>query len=225
MIRQGIILAAGLGQRMRPLTDDRPKPMVDVAGKPIIDYALDMLRGYGVERIVVNTHYKADVLEAHLKDKGVIISHEPVLLDTGGGIRQALSHLDASKPAFVLSGDSILVDGLDELEAAWNGDTTDILLSLQPLETMKLTPAVGDYKIVNGRPVRTPDQTGTHMWNSARIIHPRIFENAPQGPFSFLPMMDAAQNAGRLGAVVHNGIWHHLTTPEDVASVNLGWKP
>lgn len=210
---------------MRPLTDDRPKPMIDVAGKPIIDYALDMLRSYGVEKIVVNTHYKANVLEAYLKDRNVIISHEPVLLDTGGGIRQALTHLDASKPVFILSGDSILVDGLDELEAAWNGDTTDILLSLQPLETMKLTPAVGDYKLVQGKPVRTPDHSGTHMWNSARIIHPRIFENAPQGPSSFLPMMDAAQNAGRLSAVVHQGIWHHLTTPEDVASVNAGWKP
>ncbi|MBU6235977.1 MAG: nucleotidyltransferase family protein [Alphaproteobacteria bacterium] len=223
MIDQAIILAAGLGQRMRPLTNDIPKPMVKVLGKPIIDYALEMLQARGIKHIVVNTHYKAEVLEKHLDGKA-IISHEPVLLDTGGGIKQALTYLDASKPVFILSGDSILFGGLDELESAWNNDT-DILLSLQPLTSMKLTPAVGDYTIRNGKPVRTPDHSGEYMWNSARIIHPRIFTNTPAGPFSFLPMMDEAQKNGRLGAVIHNGIWHHLTTPADVESVNKGWHP
>jgi MurNAc alpha-1-phosphate uridylyltransferase len=224
MITQAIILAAGLGQRMRPLTDMLPKPLIKVVGKPIIDYAIEALQNYGIQTIIVNTHHKAEMLEAHLKPKNVNISHEPVLLDTGGGIKQALAYLDKEKPVFVLSGDSILIGGLSELEAAWKNET-DILLSLQPLETMKLTPAVGDYKLVNGKPIRTPDQTGTHMWNSARILHPRIFENTPEGPFSFLSMMDAAQNKGTLAAVIHHGLWHHLTTPEDIESVNTGWKP
>ncbi len=223
MIKQGIILAAGLGQRMRPLTNDIPKPLVPVCGKPIIDYAIEMLRAHGVEKIVINTHYKADVLEAHLKPSGIIISREPELLDTGGGIKQALTYLDASQPVFVLSGDSILVDGLTELETAWTG-SADILLSLQPLSSMKLTPAVGDYKIENGKPVRTPDHSGDYMWNSARIIHPRIFKNTPAGAFSFLPLMDEAQRKDRLAASVHRGIWHHLTTPDDVANVDAGWK-
>jgi MurNAc alpha-1-phosphate uridylyltransferase len=230
MIRQGIILAAGLGQRMRPLTDTQPKPLVTINGKPIIDYAIDMAKDHGIETLVVNTHYMADMLAAHLLPKGIIISHEPELLDTGGGIKKALAYLDTSKPVFVLSGDSILVDASDEkslaaLESAWNDQDMDLLLSLQPLETMVLTPAVGDYKFENGNPVRTPDHTGTHMWNSARILHPRLFENTPDGPFSFLSLMDKAERAGKLAAHIHKGPWHHLTTPDDVAVVNKGWKP
>jgi len=228
MITDGIILAAGIGQRMRPLTNDIPKPMVQVTGRPIIDYALDMYAKHGLKRVVVNTHYKADVLASYLKQNTypfeIIISHEPVLLDTGGGIKQALKHLGTTNPVFVLSGDSILVDGLRELEAAWSNDA-DILLSLQPLASMQLTPAVGDYTIKNGKPLRTPSHTGEYMWNSARIIAPKIFDGTPDTPFSFLPLMDAAQAANRLAALVHQGIWHHLTTPADVESVNKGWKP
>ena len=230
MIKQGIILAAGLGQRMRPLTDTWPKPLVAVSGKPIIDYAVDMCRAHGIETLVVNTHFMTEQLEAHLKPKGVIISHEAVLLDTGGGIKKALTYLDTSQPVFVLSGDSILVDAPDEkslgaLEAVWDDRVMDLLLSLQPLETMHLTPAVGDYRLDKGRPVRTPDHTGTHMWNSARILHPRLFENEPDGPFSFLKLMDKAEHTGRLAAHIHKGPWHHLTTPADVEAVNKGWKP
>ncbi len=229
MIGQAIILAAGLGQRMRPLSQDIPKPMVLVRGRPIIDYALDALAVHGVTRVVVNTHYKADVLEAHLKPhKDIIISHEPVLLDTGGGIKQALTYLDTTKPVFVLAGDSIVVDAphlkiLQQLENAWRDDATDILLSLQPLSSMVLTKGVGDYALQEGKPVRTPDHSGAYMWNSARVLHPRIFIDTPRAPFSFLTLMDSAQAKGRLAACVHEGAWHHLTTPDDVVSVNAGW--
>ena len=221
-IEQAMILAAGMGNRMRPLTDDRPKPMVTVKGKPIIDYAIESLRTYGITTIVANTHYKADVLEPHLKAQGVTISHEPTLLDTGGGIKNALRYLDRTKPLLVLSGDSILVgdDTLPDLAAAWNENTMDLLLLLQPLNTMTLTPAVGDYTLANGKPVRTPDHSGEYMWTSARILNPKIFDTTRDTPFSFLPVMDKAQSENRLAAQVHKGIWHHLTTPDDVNRVN-----
>lgn len=229
MIGQGIVLAAGLGQRMRPLSNDIPKPLVRVHGRPIIDYALDALTAAGVKRIVVNAHYKSEVLEAHLKANArpceIVISHEPALLDSGGGIKQALSFLDRTQPVFVLAGDSILLDpagdtSLRLLEDAWDGTRADILLSLQPLATMTLTQGVGDYTMQGGRPVRTPDHSGEYMWNSARILHPRIFEDTPEGPFSFLTLMDRAESRGRLAALIHSGDWHHLTTPDDVARVN-----
>jgi MurNAc alpha-1-phosphate uridylyltransferase len=231
MITQGIILAAGLGARMRPLSNDIPKPMVPVHGKPIIGYAIEALQNHGVDKIVVNTHYKADVLEAYLKQyQNIIISHEPVLLDTGGGIKQALNYLDKTKPVFVLAGDSILIDAaettsLQQLENAWQAHDTDLLLSLQPLASMQITKGVGDYTIKNNKPIRTPDHTGEYMWNSARILQPYIFENTPETPFSFLNLMDAAQNNNRLSASIHKGLWHHLTTPADIEAVNTGWNP
>ena len=231
-IKQAIILAAGLGQRMRPLSNDRPKPMVEVGGRPMIDYALEALAQHGITHCVVNTHYKAEVLETHLKEASwpfkITISHEPDLLDTGGGLKQCLGFLDRHEPVFVLSGDSILLDtpqsnALASLENAWNDETTDILISLQPLDTMVITKGIGDYTLQNNKPVRTPDHSGQYMWNSARIIHPRIFENTSSKIFSFLPMLDDAQNKGRLAAIINSGIWHHLSTPEDVTAVNAAW--
>jgi len=225
-VTQAMILAAGLGNRMRPLTDTRPKPMVDVMGKPIIDYAITDIRSLGIENIIVNTHYKAEILESHLKMRGVKTVHERLLLDTGGGIRNALESLDKNQPLLVVSGDSILVgnQGLAQLINAWDGNEMDILLLLQPLTRMIVTPGIGDYDIVAGKPVRRADQTGHYMWTSARILHPRIFDAVTDEIFSFLPLMDAAQAAGRLQAVVHNGTWHHLTTPADIRSVEAGPK-
>jgi len=234
MIQQGFILAAGLGQRMRPLSNDKPKPMVEVHGRPMIEYALDQLAAHGTTRCVINTHYKAEVLEDYLQQKcksmpfDIIISREEVLLDTGGGLKQGLRFLDASQPVIVLSGDSILVDAphiktLQQMESAWKPDTSDMLLSLQPLDTMVLTPGVGDYMLKGGKPIRTPDHSGKYMWNSARIINPRIFDGTPDTPFSFLQLMDAAQNKNRLSAVIHEGTWHHLSTPDDVKRVSDAW--
>ena len=228
-ITQGFILAAGLGQRMRPLTDDRPKPMVEIHNRPMVAYALDQLAAHGIKRCVINTHYKAGVLHDYLARGDwpfeVIISHEPVLLDTGGGLKKGLQYLDATQPVIVLSGDSVMVDAphirsLAAMQAAWNDTHMDLLLSLQPLESMHLTPAVGDYTLEDGKPKRTPDHSGAYMWNSARILHPRLFAGTPDTPFSFLDLMDRAERDGRLAAVIHHGVWHHLTTPDDVARVN-----
>lgn len=240
MIDQAFILAAGMGARMRPLTDVQPKPMVHVWGRPILYYALASLAAHGVKHCVINTHYKADQIEDYIAATRsqwpftIDVVYEDVLLDTGGGLLNGMARLDRTRPAFVLAGDSIVCDAPDitslhTLEQAWQPDVMDILLLLQPLASMHVTVAQGDYDIVAGLPVRSLDKSGAYPWTSARILHPRLFNAAyavphipaaPYTPFSFLPLMDATEQAGRLGAVVHTGTWHHLTTPDDVARVN-----
>lgn len=228
---QAFILAAGLGTRLRPLTEARPKPMVEVAGKPMIDHALDALAGAGVRRCAVNTHYRAEVLHEHLKGRerpSVIVSHEPDLLDTGGGIRKALHHFDA--PFFVLSGDSVWEDAPGEsalltLGRAWDPEIMDILILLQPVETMVLTRGAGDYDLgPDGRAVRSLSKEGSLMFTSIRINRPEIFAGTPEGAFSYLDLLDAAQARGRLYGVQHKGSWHHISTPADLQAVNAAWS-
>lgn len=226
MIEQGFILAAGLGNRMRPLTDDRPKPMVMAAGKPIIAYALDAFIKHGIKTCVINTHYKADVLHDYLKardDINIIISHEPDLMDTGGGITQGIQFLDKSKPVLIASGDSIWQDpqdttSLQQLESAWNPNDMDLLLLLQPTSTMH--DGVGDYDLIGTNAIRNKNKSGTHMWTSLRILNPAIMPAIPH-KFSFLETMDNAEKSGRLHGITHTGIWHHLSTPDDVTGLKL----
>lgn len=224
---KAFILAAGLGTRMKPLTDTLPKPMVAVHAKPMIDHALDALWNVGVKTCVINTHYKAEVLNEHLKHRAkpeIILSHEPVLLDTGGGIAKTLPHFDA--PFFVLSGDSLWENApghntLLDLAAHWDSKKMDILILLQPMETMKLTEAVGDYNLMpDGRAVRSLNRTGRTMFTSIRINAPSIFASAPHGAFSYLQLLDQAEKNGRLYGLIHTGLWHHISTPADVDAVN-----
>lgn len=224
------ILAAGLGTRLRPLTDERPKPMVEVNEIPMIDHALDALAAAGVERCVINTHYKAEILHDHLKGRKnpeIILSYEPELLNTGGGIKNALRHFGA--PFFVLSGDSVWEDAPGEnallsLAQAWDPEIMDILMLLQPVETMKLTGGVGDYDLLpDGRAVRSLTKEGGAMFTSIRINRPEIFVEPPDGPFSYLDLLDAAQKRGRLYGVQHKGAWHHISTPADLQAVNAAW--
>lgn len=231
MIDKAFLLAAGLGNRMRPLTNDIPKPMVQVGGQCLIDRALDQLAAQGVRSVVVNTHYKAEVLSAHLKGRRVpeiILSPEPRLLDTGGGLAQGLPHF-GGQDFFIIAGDSYWTDGpartaLQRLEDHWDPGRMDMLLLLEPLSRMKLTQGVGDYDFVASRgfgPIRrSRPQTGTHMFTSLRINCAAIFENCPAGPFSYLTLMDKAESQGRLYGLEHDGLWHHLSTPADVAAVN-----
>jgi MurNAc alpha-1-phosphate uridylyltransferase len=152
-------------------------------------------------------------------------SFEKELLETGGGLRAAKDML-GDKPYFVVSGDSLWTDGpggsaLQRTAQAWDGDKMDILLLLQPLNAMTLTPGRGDYNIAeDGRAIRSLDKSGTHMWTSIRICAPHIFDGTPEGPFSFLELMDKAERAGRLYALVHDAEWHHITTAEDLDRVN-----
>lgn len=226
-IERGFILAAGMGARLRPYTDDKPKPLVPVWGRPIIDRTLDRLADAGVKNVTVNTHYMAGVLENHLQRRSgppaVTFSREEKLLDTGGGVKKALATM-AGEAFYLLSGDALWTDGpvpaLTRLAQLWNPEKMDLLMLLQPVDRMKLTKGVGDYDMKDGgRAVRSLTRTGTHMFTSIRICHPRLFEGAPEGPFSFLMLMDKAEREGRLYAVAHDRAWHHISTPEELEAV------
>ena len=222
------ILAAGMGKRLRPYTDSIPKPMVAVGGRPIIDRTIDKLIEAGVTHVTINTHYMADILEAHLskrKDIEITFSREETLLDTGGGIKNALKTM-GEEPFYVIAGDAVWTDGpsgsaLSRLAEAWNAAKMDIITLLQPVSAMTLTDGIGDFDMdENGRTIRRPDKTGSYMWTNIRINAPEIFRNAPNGAFSFLELMDRAEAAGRFYALPHDGQWHHISTPAELERVN-----
>lgn len=221
------ILAAGEGRRLRPYTDHCPKPMVKLNGKSIIDHTIDKLVAVGVRSITVNLHYMADMLAEHLSKRTDVqfnLSFEDSLLDTGGGLANALHTMNDS-PFYIISGDAFWIDredapSLQILSDNWDSKTTDLSLLLQPIETMSLTHGIGDYRFdSDGKPQRTADKSGTHMFTSIRIAHPRLFDNCPQGAFSFLQLMDKAESEGRLQGIEHKGLWHHISTPEEFKRV------
>lgn len=222
---KAFILAAGKGTRLRPHTDTMPKPMVEIAGISIIRRTIAKLADAGVKDIVVNIHHLGGVLEDHLKDVNgvnIILSREDELLETGGGIKKALHHF-GNEPFYIINGDALWDEGeipaLEKLAHAWN-DEMDILLLLQPTHRMDLTGAVGDYRLNGGKAARAKDKSGDYMFAGVRIAHPRIFKGSPDGAFSFLSLMDKAEEEGRLYGLVHSGHWYHISTPEDLQSVN-----
>lgn len=225
---KAFILAAGFGRRLRPYTEDCPKPLIKIGGRTMLDLALDRLVEAGVRDVVINTHYKAEMIEQHVQtrdDVNITLSFEPDLLDTGGGIKNALAEF-GDDPFYVVSGDGPWEDkkgqnALLSLAAGWNPDKMDILILLQSVKDMVLTHGVGDYDLAdNGQAIRSLTQEGEYMWTSVRIISPQIFNDCPSGHFSFLPLMDAAEKAGRLYGQKHCGTWHHISTAEDLARVN-----
>lgn len=230
------ILAAGKGTRLRPYTDKVPKPMVEIAGRTLIDRTLDNLEAVGVAKVTINLHYMADILENHLSKRRtptLAFSYEENLLDTGGGVKFALETL-GNKPFYVIAGDALWTDGpsgnsLRRLAEKWDDNKMDILTYMQPLETMTLTGGLGDYNLSAApdgffRPVRSHDKAGTHMWTNIRLNHPRLYKDSPDGPFSFLALMDKAQKQGRFYALEHDGEWHHISTAADLDRVNEAYS-
>lgn len=225
---RAFILAAGKGTRLRPYTDSIPKPMVTVGGRSIIHRTIQKLADVGVQEVVVNLHHLAPVLEAHLeeiKHPALILSHEEELLETGGGVQKALQHFKG-EPFFLINGDALWDDAGDKTALArlsdfWDSDKMDLLLLLQPVRSMKLTHGVGDYVLeADGKARRKPQRDGDMMFAGIRIVHPRLFEGAPEGSFSFLSLMDKAQQNDRLYALAHEGDWHHISTPEELERVD-----
>ncbi len=227
-----MVLAAGLGKRMRPLTDDLPKPLVVLAGRTLLDRALDRLAAAGVGQIVVNSHYRADMIAAHLAGRAdITLSPEEVLLETGGGVQAALPHLGTG-PFFVVNSDAVWRDGptpaLERLAGHWNDETMDALLLMVP------TPAIaggtvndkGDYHLEpDGRARRRGEgDIAPFLFGGIQVLHPRLFEGAPDGPFSLNVLYDRAEAAGRLHGMRHDGDWYHVGTPGDlaVAEAELG---
>jgi len=218
--RRAMILAAGLGLRMRPLTDHKPKPLIEVAGKPLIDYGMDRLREAGVQKAVVNGHYLAEQIVSWAKRQvspEVVYSDERVeILDTGGGIAKALPLL-GGEPFFVLNSDSFWVDGktpaLTRLCAAWDDATMDCLLLLCPVDRTVGYDGQGDFSL--GKDGRLIRQIGGSAlaYIGGYLVHPRLFKDAPLGKFSMNLLWDRAILQGRLHGLAHDGKWFHVGTP------------
>lgn len=216
-------MGAGLGTRMRPLTDDRPKPLVTVGGKPLIDHAIDRLAAAGVTRIVVNLHYRGDMLRAHLaarQDVEIVFSDESdLLLDTGGGVVKALPHFGGA-PFFVLNSDSIWIEHgrpcLSVMQDLWDGARMDGLLLLAEMATALGYDGAGDFVLAaDGRVARARGNPGKpYAYPGVQIVHSRLFDGAPAGPFSTNRMWDQAIARGRLFGTVMDGMWIHVGTPE-----------
>lgn len=224
---QAFVLAAGYGTRMKPLTNTIPKPLVELQGKPLLDYVLDHLKTAGLSRVVVNSHHHAEVLHKFLLSRSDLVlvpSYEEILLETGGGVKKALSLL-GGEAFYMINGDAFWTDGpsgnvLLTLSKAFDSEKMDVLLLLIPLERMVLTEGVGDYDLLpDGRLRRSLNKSGKFMFTGIRICHPHALHDTPEGPFSFLQVMDRAEQEGRLFGLVHDGVWHHISTPKDLQRV------
>jgi MurNAc alpha-1-phosphate uridylyltransferase len=220
----GMVLAAGLGTRMRPITDRIPKPLIPVAGKPLIDHAIDRLAEAGVKRVVVNIHYKADMVARHLETRrtpSITLSREDELLETGGGILKALPLLDDM--FYVINSDVVWLDGktaaLRRLARAWDPARLDAVLLLQRTTTALGYEGPGDFFLdpLGVLRRRREREVAPHLFAGVQILHRRLFDGRPPGKFSLNPLWDRAIAAGRLAAIVHDGEWYHIGTPAGLA--------
>lgn len=224
-----MVLGAGMGSRMRDLTDDRPKPMVEVGGRPLIDHVLDRLVAAGVTDAVVNVHYKADVLEQHLQTRAtpaITISDErALLLDTGGGVVNALEHFGGDV-FFIHNSDSIWRESgapaIETLANAWRPDDMDTLLMLADPTVALGYDGAGDFVLMDDNRLarRASAQGGAYVFTGVSIAHPRLFLHAPDGGFSLNVLWDRAIAAGRMYGVLLDGQWMHVGTPEAVAEAS-----
>lgn len=220
-----MVLAAGYGKRMRPLTESRPKPMVELMGRSLIDRILDRLDAAGVERVVVNTHHLAEMLEAHLARRAtpaVAISREDEdVLDTGGGVKRALDVLDAES-FYVLNGDVFWLDGcapaLTRLAQQWDPTRMDALLLLNPTASAIGYEGSGDFQLDTfGLARRRLEfEVAPFAFTGVQVLHRRLFDYAPEGPFSLNLLYDQAEASERLYGLRHDGLWFHVGTPGDL---------
>jgi N-acetyl-alpha-D-muramate 1-phosphate uridylyltransferase len=225
--RRAMVLAAGRGTRMQPLTDKIPKPMVAVAGKPLIDHVLDRLAQTGVERAVVNVHYLADQLIRHLaprtRPKVAISDERGLLLGTGGGVKKALPEL-GDAPFFHINSDTIWIDGvkpnLARLADVFDPSTMDGLLLLAPTAGSVGYAGRGDFAMApDGRlRQRAEQEIAPFVYAGAAILSPALFAGTPSGEFSLTTLFDRAAGAGRLHGLRLEGLWMHVGTPDAVAA-------
>ncbi len=222
-IRSAMVMAAGLGKRMRPLTATRPKPLVRVAGKAMIDHCLDRLAEAGMETVVVNVHYLPDALEAHLRGRDypfeIRISDERAqLMETGGGLVKALPLIDGD--TFVCTNsDNIWVDGpvssIARLAERWDDEKMDALLLLVPQAAASNYRGSGDFHMAGDGRVRrkTASRQAPYVYSGVQILSKRLIVDAPEGPFSTNIFWDRAIAAGRLFGIAHEGLWFEVGSP------------
>jgi MurNAc alpha-1-phosphate uridylyltransferase len=230
-IDRAMVLAAGLGKRMRPLTDDRPKPLVELAGRCLLDRALDSLSAAGIARFVVNTHYMGRMVAAHLAGRPeIVLSPEDELLETGGGVKAALPLL-GDGAFFVVNSDAVWRDcgksAIARMAAHWDCDSMDALLLLVPMHAVagNMGGHPGDYHLEDDGKARrrAPDETAPFLFGGIQILHPRLFEDAPDGAFSLNLLYDRGQQAGRLHGLRHEGEWYLVGSPEELAAAEAAF--
>ena len=225
-VSRAFVLAAGLGKRMRPVTATVPKPLVTVAGKALLDHALDRVAEAGIETAIVNVHYLADQIEAHLarRTEGPVtqVSDERgALLETGGGIRKALPRL-GNAPFVVLNSDSFWLEGpasnLRRLIDTWDGRHMDALLLIAPTATSLGYEGAGDFVV---DPEGRLERRGTRpmapfIYAGVAVLTPDLFADTPEGAFSLNLLFDRAIARGRLYGMDLDGQWLHVGTPEAI---------
>jgi len=215
-----MILAAGRGERMRPLTDSLPKPLIPVAGQSMLDRSMARLAAHGVRTVIVNVHYLGEQIARRLDGRARIVREEK-LLETGGSVKNALPLL-GNGPYFILNGDGLWSDGpspmLSRMEAAWDPARMDALLLLHPLERAIGREAKdrGDYFLdADGRARhRGTAASAPYMFASVSVCDSRLLNDSPDGPFSLLKLWNRAEAQGRLFGLVHDGAWFHVGTPQ-----------
>jgi MurNAc alpha-1-phosphate uridylyltransferase len=228
---KAFVLAAGRGERMRPLTETCPKPLLEVGGSTMLDRTLDALAEAGVRDVVVNAHYLGGMIVDSLKHRTVpriTLSVEESLLDTGGGVRKMLPFFKDA-PFYVLNADIVWTDGsstpaLTRLAQAWDSSKMDLLLLLHATQDLPSWNGRSDYYLAEGsdKPVffENSAMPANYIFTGLRIVHPRLFDGVNQDDFSFLKLFHKAEAAGRLFALPHDGAWHHVGTPEAYAETN-----
>jgi MurNAc alpha-1-phosphate uridylyltransferase len=225
VLTHAMVMAAGLGTRMRPLTDALPKPLVCVAGKPLIDHVLDKLADAGVETAIVNVHYLAEQIERHLASRRtptILISDErPRLLGSGGGIVNALTRL-GNAPFFYVNSDTLWLDGVEpnlkRLAATFDPARMDGLLLLAPVSSSVGYEGPGDYSMSSeGLLLRRAErEIAPFVFAGVAVLSPALFAGAPAGEFPLTLLFDRAEQAGRLAGLRLEGLWMHVGTPEAV---------
>ena len=221
-----MIMAAGLGKRMRPLTATRPKPLIEVNGKALLDHVLERLRHAGVRKVVVNVHYLADALEAHLqsRDHGLeveISDERDLLLETGGGLVRAAPLID-SDPFLALNSDNLWIDGpadtLKLLASHWDDGKMDALLLLVPQARALNHKGMGDFHMDSSGRIRRREKShvAPFVFTGIQIVSKRLLRDAPTGPFSTNILWDRAIDEGRCFGAVHQGLWFDVGTPQSI---------
>ncbi len=231
-VTRAMVLAAGLGLRMRPLTDTRPKPLIEVARRTMLDRALDRLVDAGVTDCVVNTHYLGAMIHDHLARRDVpriAFSDEAMPLDTGGGVARALPQL-GDEPFFIVNADVLWLDGrrsaLRRLAELWVDTSMDALLLLHPTVRALGYEGRGDF-VVDPQGVtrrRREMEVSPYVFTGVELAHPRLFDGAPKGAFSLNILFDRAAENGRLHAAVHDGEWFHVGTPAALAAAEAAMR-
>lgn len=223
-----MVLAAGRGERLRPITDTTPKPLIEVNRRTLIDHAIDRLEEAGVSKVIVNLHHLGEMIEAHLSDRAapkILFSHEKKeRLETGGGVKHALSLL-GNDPFYVINGDVLWLDGtqssLGRMAETWNGEDMDALLMVFSTVDAYGYDGLGDFNVdPAGLAIRRLEgEVSPLMFTGVQILSPKLITGAPEGAFSLNLIYDQAIEAGRLYAMVHDGEWFHVGTLDGLNKV------